>query len=154
MSAPSTVVNDAAARSDQRSVVASGAVRQAPAGVEYVERREAVQHPQHVDRFGPGHAQHTLLVEPVREYFDALRDAYSDLPNVRFENVAIAEEEGDRNFYRLDPEQNIIRWTWVKYASYVERYEAAMDDPAYDRLRFVRLRTPHEIDGFLAASAR
>ena len=58
------------------------------------------------------------------------------------------------NFYRLDPEQNIIRWTWVKYASYVERYEAAMDDPAYDRLRFVRLRTPHEIDGFLAASAR
>jgi hypothetical protein len=29
-----------------------------------------------------------------------------------------------------------------------------MHDPAYDRLRFVRLRTPHEIDEFLAASAR
>jgi adenylate kinase family enzyme len=55
------------------------------------------------------------------------------------------------NFYRLDPEENIIRWAWVKYATYVERYEGAMRDPAYERLRFVRLRTPHEIDGFLAA---
>jgi adenylate kinase family enzyme len=58
------------------------------------------------------------------------------------------------NFYRLDPEKNIIRWAWVRYATYVERYEAAMADPAYDGLRFVRLRTPHEVDGFLAASAR
>jgi adenylate kinase family enzyme len=58
------------------------------------------------------------------------------------------------NFYRLDPEKNIIRWSWVKYATYVERYEAAMCDPANDRLRFVRLRTPHEIDAFLAASSR
>ena len=58
------------------------------------------------------------------------------------------------NFYRLDREENIIRWAWVKYASYVERYEAAMHDPTYDRLCVVRLRTPHEIDEFLAASAR
>jgi adenylate kinase family enzyme len=58
------------------------------------------------------------------------------------------------NFYRLDPQQNIISWTWVKYAAYFERYEAAMRDPANDRLRFIRLRTPHEIDAFLAASYR
>jgi hypothetical protein len=58
------------------------------------------------------------------------------------------------NFYRLDPQQNIISWTWVKYATYFERYEAAMHDPANDRLRFVRLRAPHEIHGFLAASSR
>jgi adenylate kinase family enzyme len=58
------------------------------------------------------------------------------------------------NFYRLDPEKSIIRWAWVKHAAYVERYEAAMHDPAYDRLRFVRLRTPHEIDGFLASTSR
>jgi adenylate kinase family enzyme len=57
------------------------------------------------------------------------------------------------NFYRLDPEENIIRWAWVKYATYVERYEAAMHDPANDRPRFVRLRTPHEIEQFLAASS-
>jgi hypothetical protein len=29
-----------------------------------------------------------------------------------------------------------------------------MDDPANDRLHFVRLRTPKEIDAFLAASYR
>jgi adenylate kinase family enzyme len=58
------------------------------------------------------------------------------------------------NFYRLDPQENIIRWTWVRYATYFERYEAAMHDLANDRLLFVRLRTPHEIDAFLAASSR
>jgi adenylate kinase family enzyme len=57
------------------------------------------------------------------------------------------------NFYRWDPEQNIIRWAWVRYATYVERYEAAMQDPAYDRLRFVRLRTPHDVDRFLASAS-
>jgi FkbM family methyltransferase len=52
----------------------------------------------------PGHpARVAVLVEPVREYFDALRDAYRDLPTVHLENVAIAEEEGDRDFYRLAP---------------------------------------------------
>ena len=58
------------------------------------------------------------------------------------------------NFYRLDPQENIIRWTWVRYATYFERFEAAVHDPANDRLRFIRLRTPQEIDAFLAASSR
>jgi FkbM family methyltransferase len=43
-----------------------------------------------------------VLVEPVREYFDRLQEAYSGLPCVRFENVAIAETRGLREFYRLD----------------------------------------------------
>ena len=42
-----------------------------------------------------------VLVEPVAEYFEQLQDAYRDLPNVRLENVAVAEQEGDRDFYRL-----------------------------------------------------
>jgi adenylate kinase family enzyme len=58
------------------------------------------------------------------------------------------------NFYRLDPGKNIIRWAWVKHAAYVERYEAAMHDSAYDHLRFVRLRTAHQVDGFLASTSR
>jgi adenylate kinase family enzyme len=49
------------------------------------------------------------------------------------------------NFYRLDPTKNIIRWTWVKYADYIERYGAAMQDPAYSHLTFVRLRSQHEV---------
>jgi adenylate kinase family enzyme len=54
------------------------------------------------------------------------------------------------NFYRLDPAKNIIRWTWVKYADYVERYGTAMQDPAYTHLTFVRVRSQHEVDAFLA----
>jgi FkbM family methyltransferase len=53
----------------------------------------------------PGHPSRVaVLVEPVREYFDALREAYRDLPTVRLENVAIAEEAGERDLYRLPPD--------------------------------------------------
>jgi len=52
--------------------------------------------------------------------------------------------------YRLDPEKNVIRWAWVKYDEYVERYGAAMHDAAYTQLSFVRLRSRHEVDAFLA----
>jgi len=54
------------------------------------------------------------------------------------------------NFYRLDPEKNVIRWAWVKYHQYVERYGAAMHDATYAHLSFVRLRSRHEVDAFLA----
>jgi adenylate kinase family enzyme len=53
------------------------------------------------------------------------------------------------NFYRLDPEHNIIRWAWVKYPAYVERYAAAAGDPANARLAFVRLRSQRQIDAFV-----
>lgn len=54
------------------------------------------------------------------------------------------------NFYRLNPEKNIIRWTWVKHPVYVERYGAAMHDAVHAHLRFVRLGSQREIDAFLA----
>jgi adenylate kinase family enzyme len=54
------------------------------------------------------------------------------------------------NFYRLDPAKNIIRWTWVKHAEYVERYDTAMHDAAYAHLAFVRMRSQQEVDAFLA----
>lgn len=53
------------------------------------------------------------------------------------------------NFYRLDPNVNIIRWAWVNHAKYAARYRAAIDDPAFSHLRFVRLRSQAEIDAFL-----
>ena len=56
------------------------------------------------------------------------------------------------NFYRLDPDKSIIRWAWVRHAVYVERYDAAMHDSAYDHLRFVRLRTADDVVAFLAAN--
>ena len=55
------------------------------------------------------------------------------------------------NFYRLDPERNIIRWTWVMHPSYAARYTAALADPAHAHLDFVRLRSPAEIAAFLGS---
>jgi adenylate kinase family enzyme len=53
------------------------------------------------------------------------------------------------NLYRLDPEKNIIRWTWIKHPEYVERYGAAAREPANTHLRFVRLASQAEIDAFV-----
>jgi adenylate kinase family enzyme len=53
------------------------------------------------------------------------------------------------NFCRLDPDENIIRWTWVKHPEYVERYGAAARDPGNAHLRFVRLNSQNEIDAFV-----
>jgi adenylate kinase family enzyme len=49
------------------------------------------------------------------------------------------------NFYRWDPQKNIIRWAWVMYPEYVQRYGAAMEDPQYAHIRFVRLATPQDV---------
>ncbi len=42
-----------------------------------------------------------VLVEPVGEYFALLREAYAGVPGVRFEQAAIAERAGLRDFFRL-----------------------------------------------------
>jgi adenylate kinase family enzyme len=54
------------------------------------------------------------------------------------------------NFFRLDPDKNIIRWAWVKHPEYVERYAAAMHDATLAHIRFVRLRSQKEIDSFVS----
>jgi FkbM family methyltransferase len=55
----------------------------------------------HRDKADPTREVKVVLVEPVREHFEQLRRNYADLAGVHFENVAIAEEEGIRDLYRL-----------------------------------------------------
>lgn len=57
------------------------------------------------------------------------------------------------NFYRWDPERNIIRWAWVSHAKYEARYGAAAADPRFAHLRFVVLRSHAEADAWLATLA-
>jgi len=54
-----------------------------------------------------------------------------------------------RNFFTLDKEESVIVWAWQTHASTRARYEAAMTDPLYARLRFIRLRRPAEVRRFL-----
>jgi FkbM family methyltransferase len=55
----------------------------------------------HRDRADPTGDYKVILVEPVREHFEQLCTNYADLVGVQFENVAVAEEEGVRDLYRL-----------------------------------------------------
>jgi adenylate kinase family enzyme len=55
------------------------------------------------------------------------------------------------NFFSLDPYESVIAWAWHKHAEYRTRYEAAMADPAFAHIRFVRLRTRAECNGFVSA---
>lgn len=42
-----------------------------------------------------------ICVEPIKEYYDQLVENYRGVPNVIFENVAIADHNGLSSFYRL-----------------------------------------------------
>ena len=53
------------------------------------------------------------------------------------------------NFYRWDPQKNIVRWAWAKYADYGDRYAAAIEDPLHAHIRFIRLRSAAEVDAFV-----
>lgn len=57
------------------------------------------------------------------------------------------------NFYRWDPDHNILRWAWTNHAKYEARYRAAMADPRWSHLRFVELRSWAEADAWLASEA-
>ena len=54
-----------------------------------------------------------------------------------------------QNFFSLDKEESVIAWAWQTHASNRARYEAAMADPLHSHLRFVRLRSPAAVRGFL-----
>lgn len=57
------------------------------------------------------------------------------------------------NLFRWDPEHSIIRWAWTRHRTYRERYAAAMNDPRWTHLRFVRLRSHEEAQRFLGSLA-
>jgi adenylate kinase family enzyme len=57
--------------------------------------------------------------------------------------------ESWRNLVSRHPTKSIIRWGWTQHAKYVARYSAAMTDPRWAHLDFVRLRTPDAVRAFL-----
>ncbi len=59
-----------------------------------------------------------------------------------------------RNLARWDPEDNIIRWAWVRHAVHRERLLAATDDPAWEHLTFVRLGSRGDVAAFITGLGR
>jgi adenylate kinase family enzyme len=56
-----------------------------------------------------------------------------------------------RDVLSWDPDKSIIRWSWTQHRKYVDRYSAAMSSPDYAHLHFVRLRSRHEVNTWLAS---
>ena len=68
---------------------------------------------------------------------------------VRRQELWNGNREPLSNWLTLDPERSIIVWSWTQHAKYQVRYGAAMSDPAWAHLSFVRLRSPAEVQAFL-----
>ena len=56
------------------------------------------------------------------------------------------------NLTRWPLEDNIIRWAWVYFPRYRERYTTAMADGSWDHAVVRHLRTPREVDAFARAA--
>ncbi len=56
-----------------------------------------------------------------------------------------------RNFVSMDPEKNLILWSWANHERRRKQFDAGKKNPAYLRTRFVRLENRREqrlfIDG-------
>lgn len=54
------------------------------------------------------------------------------------------------NLWSLKPERNIIMWSWTRFHHYRMRYRQAQSDGTWDDLEVHRLRTPADVEAFLA----
>jgi hypothetical protein len=53
------------------------------------------------------------------------------------------------NLTSLDPEQSVLAWAWTTYKGLTERYWAAMVDPRWGHMNFIRLRSNAEATRWL-----
>ncbi len=58
------------------------------------------------------------------------------------------------NFYRWDPEKNIIRWAWVHFDKYRSQYAAKLAGDDWANLSVHRLRSKAEVASWLALVSR
>lgn len=72
---------------------------------------------------------------------------------VRREVLWNGNREPLTNFYRWDPEKNIIRWSWTKYDTYREQALAAMNDGPWSHATVHRLSSVDAVSKFLAEAA-
>lgn len=73
---------------------------------------------------------------------------------------AITQEElwagtGNReSFWRMFSKESIVRWLFKTYKKNIKKYEEDMQNPKYNYLKFIRLRSHQEIDQFVSELTR
>lgn len=68
----------------------------------------------------------------------------------RREELWSGNRESFRNLLRLNPERNVVLWAWTTVGKNRTRYAAALTDPRFAHLQFVRLRSHAEAESFLS----
>ena len=58
--------------------------------------------------------------------------------------------ESLRNFLRRDPERSILAWAWTTHRRNRDRYRAAVQDPAWSHMEFVRIASAKDIRSLLS----
>jgi adenylate kinase family enzyme len=53
------------------------------------------------------------------------------------------------NLFDPRPDENIVLWAWTRHPRYREEYTRAMQDPRWERVQFVRLRSQAQASEFL-----
>jgi adenylate kinase family enzyme len=61
--------------------------------------------------------------------------------------------ESLRTLLSWNPDTSLIRWSWTQHPVITRRTVEAMSDPAWQHLRFVRLRSRHEAGAYLRVLA-
>lgn len=69
---------------------------------------------------------------------------------VRREELWNGNRERWSNLFDPRPAQNIILWSWTRHPKYAAQMRAALTDPRWSHLRFVRLRSRAEVADWLA----
>ena len=54
-----------------------------------------------------------------------------------------------RNAFKIEPTENMIRWTWTTHDNRHRRYQMLQAGP-WSHKRWIRLRTPREVEAFAA----
>jgi adenylate kinase family enzyme len=62
-----------------------------------------------------------------------------------------ANRERWRYLLSADPAKSIIVWAWTQHQAYRDRYSAAMTDPCWAHLTFIRLRSASDAEDFLSS---
>ncbi len=57
--------------------------------------------------------------------------------------------EGVGSLSKREPEENLLLWTWIHHDRYRREYSAAMNDPSYEYLTFIRVTGQRLADHFL-----
>jgi len=55
------------------------------------------------------------------------------------------------NFYRWDPEANVVRWSWTHFDERRLRFQSHIADGSWDHLRVVHLKTTRDAENFLGS---